>query len=494
MIPRVLIVATWCLVAWGALAFGAVYPWAWRPLITGCAVIGVAAAIVAWRHGGRAHDQALLAALGCVALAALVQLTPLSRDARLAISPGNEAVLVEQDLEYASVIRMSGVAPDGTGLAVPDIVDSRPLSIAPTATARALVLLVGFTLLLAGLTRLLHVTGARRFCTGLVAIGVLLAIIGVVQKATLGDHAALGMRIYGFWAPHNQLTTPFGPFVNKNHFAGWMLMALPVALGLGLGWAERASRRMGPGWRSAMSWMSSPDVGKLQVAVLATLLMGVSLALTTSRSGIVGFLIAATLGVVAVGRRFGSGRARLGAVAGLVLLVVAMFAWSGADVGARFSAGAGAIDLRRHIWSDSGRVVRDFPLVGTGLNTFGQAMLSYQSRLRATQFQEAHNDYLQILVEGGVLIAVPAAVAILLLARAIRYRFRLQQDDAMTYWLRVGATIGLVAVGLQSMVEFSLQMPGNATLCVTLMAVAIHETPRRYTRRHNGGTSNTSKA
>lgn len=489
MIPRTLIVATWCLVAWGALAFGAVYSWAWRPLITGCAVVGVAALIVGWRQGARANDRALLVALACIAVAALVQLMPLSRDTRLAISPGTEALLLDQDLEYASLIRLSGIATDGTGLALPDIVDARPLSIAPTATARAAVLLVGFTLLLAGLTRLLHVTGARRFCTGLAAIGTILAIIGIVQKATLGDHAALGMRIYGFWAPNNPLTTPFGPFVNKNHFAGWMLMALPVALGLGLGWAEQASRRFGPGWRGAMGWLSSPDVGKLQLSALATLLMGVSLALTTSRSGIAGFLIAAMLGLVAVGRRFGSGRARWGAVAGLALLVMTMFAWAGADVGARFSAGAGAIDLRRHIWSDSIRVVRDFPLVGTGLNTFSRAMVSYQSRLRATHFQEAHNEYLQIVVEGGLLMALPAAAALVLLAGAIRHRFRLQQDDAMTYWLRVGATLGLVAIGLQSMVEFSLQMPGNAALCVTLIAVAIHQTPSRYTRRRTGGAA-----
>ncbi|MBK5296173.1 MAG: hypothetical protein JJE40_03380, partial [Vicinamibacteria bacterium] len=140
-----LIGATWCIVAWGALAFGAVYPWAWRPLITASAVIGVAAWIVAWRQGARANDRAVLAALGCVALAALCQLAPLPRDARLAISPGNEALLLEQNLEYAAAIRLSGVAADGSGLATPDAVESQPLSIAPTATARAVVLLVGFT-------------------------------------------------------------------------------------------------------------------------------------------------------------------------------------------------------------------------------------------------------------------------------------------------------------------------------------------------------------
>ncbi len=51
------------------------------------------------------------------------------------------------------------------------------------------------------------------------------------------------MRIYGFWQPRNLLTTPFGPFVNKNHFAGWMLMAMPLAAGYVAGLAERGHAR-----------------------------------------------------------------------------------------------------------------------------------------------------------------------------------------------------------------------------------------------------------
>ena len=57
----------------------------------------------------------------------------------------------------------------------------------------------------------------------------------------------------------------------------------------------------------------------------------------------------------------------------------------------------------------------------------------------------------------------------------------------MAYWRRVGATTGLVAIGLQSLVEFSLQMPGNAVFCVVLMAIALHESPSAKSRRHNGG-------
>ena len=484
---RLLLVAAWLLVVWGALAFGAVYPWAWRPLITGCAVVGAASWLVARRYGARAHDGALLAALGCVALTGAVQLMPIPRSARLLVSPSSETVLLEQDLEYAMAARLTGVTGDGSTAQVPAALPERTLSINPDATARALVLLVGMTLLLGGLTRLLNVTGARRLVGWIVAFGTALALFGIIQRAVLGDHAWGGMRIYGFWQPMNLLTTPFGPFVNKNHFAGWMLMGLPLAMGLGLGWAERAQRIGSLGWREGLLWLSSPDGGKLQLAALATMVMGVSLLMTRSRSGIAGFVLSMMIAGAVVGKRFGSGRMRWLAMTALVSMLVGAFAWAGSDVTDRFASGS--IGLRRVIWGDSAAVVRDFPLVGTGLNSFGTAMLSYQTTQRSTHFQEAHNDYLQILVEGGVLVAVPAALALVMLARAIRARFATHQDDGMAYWRRVGATTGLVAIGLQSLVEFSLQMPGNAVFCVVLMAIAMHESPVRQSRRHNGGAS-----
>ena len=475
---RLLLAATWLLVAWGALAFGAVYPWAWRPLVTGAAVVGAGSWLWARRYGGGADDRALLAALLAVGLGAAVQLVPIPRDLRTAISPASERLLLEQDLEYAAAALIDGSV-EGARAPRPD----RPLSINPPATARGLVLLAGLALLLAGLTRLLNITGARRLATWLVVLGAALAVIGIVQRAILGDHAFGGMRIYGFWEPRNLLTTPFGPFVNKNHFAGWMLMGLPLGIGLGLGWAERSGHRAARGWREALLWLSSPGGGRLQLAALAVVVMGVALVMTRSRSGIAGLVLAAAVAAVGAGRRFGSLKTRSAAIGGLALLLVAVFAWADAGIADRFTAGGGSIDLRRRIWSDSAAVIRDFPLTGTGLNTFGTAMLSYQRTQRETHFQEAHNDYLQVVVEGGILLGVPSGVALVLLVAGIRRRFALAQDDAMTYWLRSGATAGLVAIGLQSLVEFSLQMPGNAVMGVVLMAIALHEPPARVSSR-----------
>lgn len=481
---RMLLAAALLLVMWGALAFGAVYPWAWRPLVTGAAVVGLAALLTGRRYGARAHDRAFLLALAAVALGALVQLLPLPRDVRVAISPATERVLLEQDLEYAVTVRTSGLSPDGITPLVETAVPARPLSLDPTATARGLLLLSGFALLCAGMTRLFNLTGVRRPAQWIAVFGLVLGLIGIIQKATLGDHAFGGMRIYGFWRPNSLLTTPFGPFVNKNHFAGWMLMALPLAVGLGLGLAERAMHRYGRGWRDVLRWLSSPDGGRLQLVALAVFVMGLSLLMTASRSGAGGFLFSMGLAGLVVSRRFRQRRARTLAVAGLVGTLLVVFLWADVNLAARFSGHDESILLRQRIWSDSLRVVRDFPLTGTGLNTFGTAMLSYQTGSRALHFQEAHNELVQIAVEGGLLLGIPALAALVLLIRGIRRRFAAAQDDSLTYWVRVGATVGLLAIGLQSLVEFSLQMPGNAAFFAVLLAIALHEPPDRAARSH----------
>jgi len=190
-------------------------------------------------------------------------------------------------------------------------------------------------------------------------------------------------------------------------------------------------------------------------------------------------MLALMLAGIVVSRRFGGTRARVAALGGLALLLVVSFAWAGVNMSDRFATGGGSVDLRRHIWRDATAVIRDFPVVGTGLNTFSVAMTRYQTPPNDAHFQEAHSDYLQVVVEGGVLLAVPAAAALALLVAGIRRRFAAGDEDGMAYWLRVGATTGLVAIALQSLVEFSLQMPGNAVMAVVLMAIALHEAPTR---------------
>ena len=63
-----------------------------------------------------------------------------------------------------------------------------------------------------------------RLVGALIVLGFVLALFGMIQKATFND------RIYWFWRPINVANNAFGPFVNRNHFAGWMLMTRRAGL------------------------------------------------------------------------------------------------------------------------------------------------------------------------------------------------------------------------------------------------------------------------
>ena len=124
------------LLAWGALAFGAVYPWAYWPLAVGCALLGLWAMLerVPWRDP---RTVALGMALGVVALAMAVQLVPLPAKALEWVSPGTVPYFERFQVGYQRPAFLA-------------------LSIAPASTAVALGLFVAFALLLLGLGRALR--------------------------------------------------------------------------------------------------------------------------------------------------------------------------------------------------------------------------------------------------------------------------------------------------------------------------------------------------
>jgi hypothetical protein len=258
-------------VAWGALAFGAVYPWAFTPLLIAAAATGALGAFMYRRRAVSRQTRLAFLALVCVLAAGLIQVIPLPPAALSVLSPSADAFLRNYDLAYSLGAIDIGRQP------------WHPLSLAPRASLVGLGFLAAFTLFLAGLTRALSSSRARALAALIVAFGVVLAIVGIVQKVTLGDHAWGGMKIYGFWAPANRLSTPFGPFINKNHFAGWMLMALPLALGVAMGRAEHAVKHVRGGFRSLLLWFSSPQGGWFQMSLLAALTMAASLLMTRSR-------------------------------------------------------------------------------------------------------------------------------------------------------------------------------------------------------------------
>lgn len=442
-------------IAWGAATFGAVYAWAAVPLFWASAATGLLGLAAPGAERPPRANVPLAVGLALVAAAVTVQLVPLGADTLARVSPATHAFLSEYVVGY------------------PDVVAAHPLSIRPSATRYGLAAFGSFALLLLGAARGLGRRSARTLAGGLVALGFVLALVGIVQSGLSGRGMA-SSRIYGI-VPTTD-ASPFGPFLNRNHFAGWMLMALPVGLGLFIGMVARGMRGTGPTLRERVLWFSSPEASRVVLVGLAVLTMGVSLVLTFSRSGIGGFAIALAIAAFFVVRRQARGSRRAVVLSYVAVLLLLSLAWAGLDaVVARFADLQGTgLNGRLGVWDDAWKVVRAFPWTGTGLNTFSEAMEVYQTFEMTTHTMEAHNDYLQLLADGGALVTLPAFLAIFLLGREIRRSFREGADAVASYWLRVGAATGLVAIAVQETVEFSLRLPGHGVLLAALVGIALH--------------------
>ena len=177
--------------AWGTFAFGGVYPWAYVPLLISCALVGAFGLIIGRQSSAISRNAPFVAALAAIFVAALLQLLPFPPVALAAVSPATDPFARATDLTAAAVWR--------------------PLSIYPAATVRSLFMLAALVVFFLGLLKAFSRFSAIQIGKTLVVLGVVLAVVGIVQKATLGADVWGGMKIYGFWRPRYNLVTPFGP-------------------------------------------------------------------------------------------------------------------------------------------------------------------------------------------------------------------------------------------------------------------------------------------
>lgn len=439
-----------------AFAFGAVYPWAYWPVASICAISGALALIALRDSGSLGISRSLAIALAIILSAIFLQLVPVPARALNTISP------------HASTVLRQLYPDKALGL-----YRTHPLSIAPSATWMALALYGSLVVFVAGFSCVLSVMRPRRFVEALTVAGVLMSLCGIIQNSVGGE------RIYGFWTPEMAGAQSFGPFVNKNHFAGWILLVLPVTLGLFLGGVDKVLSSRRP-WRDRLLWFSTPEASRLILLGAAVIVMGLSLILTMSRSGITALAGAVLMCAGWVSLRARSHARSAAAAIYLAVLIVSLTGYVGTDaiVGHFSKTNWSEFNNRRGVWIDTLSIARDFPVAGVGLNSFESADLIYQRHNLERSFSASHNDYLQLVAEGGVLLTIPVVVALLIAARDIATRFRGTRGTT-AWWLRAGAVTALLAIGLQEIVDFSLQIPANAVLFAAVCALAFHRAPER---------------
>ena len=254
-----------------------------------------------------------------------------------------------------------------------------------------------------------------------------------------------------------------GSYFNRNHYAGFLEMTFPLALGyvLSLGdWGGAVRRPL----RSRL--ISSEN---FQKQILFLFLLGIAfLAVLFSRSRMGIFSVLVSLAFFTF---LGSRSIRTGQGLGrMVYTVVAVAVFFGLFMGLypvaeRFLHVGENLPSRTELWKDAAVIIKDFPLFGTGLGTFGYAYPLYKLSVdKPLVYLHAHNDYLELVSETGILGFASLMAALgLFLYTSLKSLTRLAgEEDYFRFFVLLGALTGVFSILVHSLVDFGLQIPSNA--------------------------------
>lgn len=274
------------------------------------------------------------------------------------------------------------------------------------------------------------------------------AVFGIAQNFT--SHYAL------YW--YRPLTgggEPFGPYVNRNDFAGLMELLAPVGLSLML---FRGVRRE-----------QMPFVGILTVAPV------VALVLTGSRGGITSFAFEiGLLSLIVYAKR--SRKSQLVPFAIVLLAALLAIGWLGAnrvlDRFANYRAGELTSNRRVTMLIGTWHIFLDHPFIGCGLGTLVAVYPRYETYYDGKIVDHAHDDYVEVLAETGIVGGVCGLAFFLLLFREARMRL-IPEQSALSQALHVAGITACAGIMVHSFVDFNLHIPANGLTFLIMVAITV---------------------
>jgi O-antigen ligase/tetratricopeptide (TPR) repeat protein len=311
----------------------------------------------------------------------------------------------------------------------------------------------------------------KRYLKKTVAIVIIftsfLAFFGILQ------HLLSNGRIY--WI--RELTKgglPFGPYVNRNHFAGLMALIFPLVAGLFIFYKPRVSY---VSFREKISEIFNLQRTNIYILLgFSVVLIGTSIFLTLSRGGIVSLCLSMIFfGLLVFGK--GASRKRgilIVLICVLIVLTVGWFGWN--PILERFREvlliPEDTSYFRPVIWKDSALIIKDFPLTGTGFGSYMNVYPLYRTFPGGKIVDHAHNDYIEMLVTGGA-IAFLLMLWFLVVHVKQSYRTFLTRHDLYSIYLYIGCLAGLLSMFFYSMTDFNLHIGANGLYFFFLLGVAV---------------------
>jgi tetratricopeptide (TPR) repeat protein len=321
-----------------------------------------------------------------------------------------------------------------------------PLSVSPETTVAHWLRMIGYLLVFL-VVREVAARSRQRWVAAvpLMAVAALEAALGLAQKA--GGEAVSGT----YW--------------NRNHFAGLLEMVLPVTIACAI------TLLKGSGWLRGAIGAGRALAGGMVLLLGSTMLVAV-----VSTGSKMGFLacfggLFAMLAVGWGGSITGRKRWWIAGVAG-ALFVLVFTALPPAELVKALGHAVGdeTGEGRVPIWSDSRHLMAAYPVTGSGLGTFDTAFLKYQTAVLDSDFDFAHNDYLQLATEtGGLGFLILAGFAATMAVKS--WRSGTGRFDGNTRYLAWGTTGAMAAIGLHSFTDFNLYIPANGLALAWILGI-----------------------
>jgi len=291
----------------------------------------------------------------------------------------------------------------------------------------------------------------RTFCAALAIAGFLIAGMGIAQYLTADG------RLYWTWKLENG-GRMFGPYVNRNHFAGLMELWCPLALGMALV----------PGHRLAQRWFWSA----------LALVMGGAVMLSGSRGGAISLGLAVVAFALLVAGQQAGKRAVIWLLAAMFLTGGLVLALERGELLQRYESvlrpnqfqQEDAAAYRIAAWKDTFRLIRETPVLGSGLDTFATRFPAARSFATDLIWTHAHNDFLQFLAETGVIGGLMAAWMLFAGGREAARNLRRTSGTA-TGALLAAMAAGCIGFMAHGWLDFNFHIPANASSFAVLAAL-----------------------
>ncbi len=322
----------------------------------------------------------------------------------------------------------------------------------------------------------------------LVICGMLQALYGSVMVLSGLEYEFLVKKAYN-------LGVATGTYVNRNHLAGYLNLCLAAGIGLMI---ARLGGDAIHSWRQRLRSLARLLLGEKARLRIFLIVMVIGLVLTRSRMGNTAFF-ASTLIVGALGLLLmrGAPRSTMVFLASLVVLdVLIVGTWFGVDQVAQRIQGTEISTNAENVLPSEDRdevgraalpYLNDFRLTGSGGGTFYVVFPSYHNEKLNGYYDFAHNDYVQIAAETGVVgLLLCGAVVLGALWQALRAMR--QRRDPLMRGTAFGVTMVICWLLIHSTVDFNLQMPATAFSATVMLALAwiaasLHQKSASGTRR-----------